>query len=254
MRRGVTLFLLAFLCGCHDASFEEPTPNVESEAANVTIAELHNRFVKDPFVITGDLIVKGIVTTSDHADNFYRTLCIEDHGAALEFMAGIDHLHNDYPLGAHVTLRLQDLTLGKSRGVLQVGRKAEAGSGYPTAYLCSPAAVAAHLCRGEERLVTPVPTVYTIDELTPARCGTLVCIKALRYVPDELADGSWNGYSRFCDHAGHYVFAYVRSYADFAADEIPTGDCSLTGILQYDTSGEGRFILKLRDSDDRQLD
>ncbi len=248
------LLLLLFLGGCHDTSFDGPQPDSGNEAATATIAELHHRFVKDPFVITGNLIVKGVVTTSDRADNFYRTLCIEADGAALEFMAGIDHLHNDYPLGAQVTLRLRDLTLGKSRGVLQVGYAAEAGSNYPTSYLGSPAAVATHLSRDGEILTKPFPAVCTIGELTPARCGALVRIEALRYTPEELADGSWSGYSRFCDLAGRSVYTYVRDYADFADEEVPAGVCSLTGILQYDASGEGRFILKLRDSDDCQLD
>ena len=38
-------------------------------------------------------------------------------------MAGIDHLHNDFPPGSRVTLRLKGLALGESRGILQVGRK-----------------------------------------------------------------------------------------------------------------------------------
>lgn len=248
------LFLLLFLGGCHDASFDEPQPDSDSEVANTTIAELHRHFVKDPFLITGNLIVKGVVTTSDRAANFYRTLCIEADGVALEFMAGIDHLHNDYPLGTRVTLRLRDLTLGKSRGVLQVGYAAEAGSNYPTSYLGSPVAVAMHLSRDGEILAMPTPTICTIEELTPDRCGALVRIEALRYTPEELADGSWSGYSRFCDLAGRSVYTYARNYADFASEEVPAGVCSLTGILQYDGSGEGRFILKLRDSDDCQLD
>ncbi|MBE6181292.1 MAG: hypothetical protein E7148_01170 [Rikenellaceae bacterium] len=254
MYRGITLFLLLFLVGCHDTSFDNPAPDSGKEPATTTITELHNRFVKDPFVVTGNLIVKGIVTTSDRADNFYRTLCIEADGAALEFMAGIDHLHNDYPLGVQVTLRLRDLTLGKSRGVLQAGYAAEVGSVYPTSYLGSPAAVATHLTRDGEQLTPPTPTVYTIEELTPERCGTLVRIEALRYTPEELADGAWRGYSRFCDLAGHSIYTYVRTYANFADEEVPTSICSLTGILQHDTSGGGRFILKLRDSNDCQLD
>lgn len=43
---------------------------------------------------------------------------------------------------------------------------------------------------------------------------------------------------------------YVRSYARFADDEVPVGRCTLTGILQYDATGEGRYILKLRDEND----
>ena len=72
------------------------------------------------------------VTTSDRAGNFYRTLCIEQAGAALEVMVGLDHLHNDYPPGSRLMVRLRGLTLGLQYGVLQAGTRAEPGSGYAT--------------------------------------------------------------------------------------------------------------------------
>lgn len=37
----------------------------------------------------------------------------------------------------------------------------------------------------------------------------------------------------------------------FAGEEVPAGkSCSLTGILQYDDAGKGRYLLKLRDEND----
>lgn len=43
---------------------------------------------------------------------------------------------------------------------------------------------------------------------------------------------------------------YITLYSTFADDEVPVGRCTLTGILQYDATGEGRYILKLRDEND----
>ena len=54
-------------------------------------------------------------------------------------------------------------------------------------------------------------------------------------------------YKRFTDDTGAAVYTYVRSYARFADDEVPSAG-TLTGILQY--AGEGRYILKLRDEND----
>lgn len=43
----------------------------------------------------------------------------------------------------------------------------------------------------------------------------------------------------------------VRNYAGFAGEEVPAGkSCSLTGILQYDDAGKGRYLLKLRNEND----
>ena len=165
-------------------------------------------------------------------------------------MAGIDHLHNDFPDGCRVTLRLKGLTVAESRGVLQVGRPPAAGSGYATDYIGSQPALAAVLVRSGESLNTPAPALRRIPELTPALCGTLIRIDGLRYMPEDLSASTWSGYKRFADSDGNIVYTYVRPYARFADADVPAGTVSLTGILQYDAAGDGRYILKPRDESD----
>ena len=95
------------------------------------------------------------------------------------------------------------------------------------------------------------PALLTIAELTPKRCGTLVRIDGLSYTPEDLTPGTWAGYKRFTDAGGAEIYTYVRNYAGFAGEEVPAGkSCSLTGILQYDDAGKGRYLLKLRDEND----
>lgn len=238
------------LGGCYDSSFGERDDAPAAEPVTTTIGDLRTRFAGATFAVTGDLVVRGTVTTSDRSENFYRTLCIEDDGAGLEVMAGIDHLHNDFPAGCRVTLRLRGLALGQSRGVLQAGRLPAPGSGYPTDYLGSPAAVGEYLSRDGEALQAVAPAVYTIAELKPELCGTLVRIEGVSYTPEELASGAWSGYKRFCNAAGETIYTYVRPGAAFAAEEVPAGVCSLTGILQRDDSDRERYILKLRNAND----
>lgn len=246
---GIVALLAALLLpACYDAPFGEPGRSDVPPAATTTIAEVQRLFTGEPVTVESDLVVTGVVTTSDAAGNFYRTLCIEEAGAGIEITAGLDHLHNDYPAGCRVTLRLRGLALGRHYGVLQAGAPALAGSGYPTGWLGSPAAVGGCLIRHGEELQPLRPTLLTIGELTPALCGTLVRIEGLRYAPDALGQGTWAGYKRFEDEAGAVVYTYVRTGAGFADEEVPAGIRSLTGILQYDAPN--RFILKLRDTND----
>ena len=120
-----------------------------------TIAQLRQLYAGTTFVIATDVVVSGRVNTSDAEENFYRTFCVEEDGAGLEVMAGIDQLHNDFPPGSRVTLRLKGLALGESRGILQVGRKPAAGSGFATDYLGSKAALDAAASRtGEAPQIT----------------------------------------------------------------------------------------------------
>ena len=249
-RRIAVAFAALLTAGCYDSRFGEPGGNAPEEPATETIAALRARYAGTPFTVTGDIVVAGTVTTSDRAENFYRTLCIEKDEAAVEVMAGIDHLHNDFPTGCHVTLRLKGLTVAESRGVLQIGRPPAAGSGYATDYIGSQPALAAVLARNGENLYSPTPALRRIPELTPALCGTLVRIDGLRYTPEDLSASTWSGYKRFADSDDNTVYTYVRTYARFADTDVPVGTVSLTGILQYDAAGDGRYILKLRDESD----
>ena len=250
MRRLPLLCAVILLAGCYDSRFGKPGGDTPPEPVTTTIGELRAKYAGTTFPVTGDIVVSGRVNTSDLGGNFYRTLCIEDEGAGMEIMAGIDQLHNDFPMGCRVTLRLKGLALGESRGILQAGRTPAAGSGFVTDYIGSKPALDAALTRNGEQLHPLVPTLLTIRELTPERCGTLVRIEALRYTPEDLTPGTWAGYKRFTDDNGAEVHTYVRNYARFAGDEVPVGRCTLTGILQYDDAGDGRYILKLRDEND----
>lgn len=210
------------LTGCYDSRFGEPDDDGEGKPATETIAALRDRYAGTPFTVTGDIVVTGRVASCDRAENFYRTLCICDTEAGLEVMAGIDHLHNDFPIGSRVTLSLRGLAVAESRGVLQAGRPPAAGSGYATDYIGSRAALGVVLVR----------------------------IDGVRYTPEDLSAATWAGYKRFTDADGNAVYTYVRRYARFADAEVPAGTVSLTGILQYDAAGDGRYILKLRDEND----
>ncbi len=248
-----TLFIIGvaapLLGGCYDSGFSERDDGAAAEPATSTIRELCELYQGTPFVVGSDVVVSGRVTTSDSAGNFFRTFCIEQDGAGIEVMAGVDHLHNDYPVGCRVTLRLKGLALGQSYGVLQAGRTPAAGSGFATDYLGSKPALDAAVTRNGKELTPLSPTLLTLAEVTPAHCGTLVQIGGLRYDPDELGAATWAGYKRFTDASGAEIYTYVRSYAGFADKEVPIMSCTLRGILQRDATGN-RFILKLRDEGD----
>lgn len=235
---------------CYDARFSAPEAVVSSEAASEHIASLRERYAGTPFVVSTPIVVEGTVTSSDRAGNFYRTLCVEENRAALEVVAGIDQLHNDFPVGCRVAVRLEGLTVGQSYGVLQVGRAPAPGSAYEVDFLASRAALGRVVVRLSEALDPALPTSRTIAELRPEMAGTLVRIGFLRYAPDQLIEASWTGYKRFEDAAGNSIYSYVRSYADFADESVPVGEVALVGILQYDDSGEGRYLIKLRDEND----
>lgn len=238
---------VVLLAGCHDSSFGEQAATTPPAPATTTLRELRRTFEGGTVVVASALTVTGRVTANDRSANFYRTFCIEDDGAGLEIMAGLDRLHNDYPEGTTVTVHLQGWALGESRGVLQLGREAPASSNYPTDYIASRPALDRTIIRNDTPLQPVAATLRTLDELTPAMCGTLIRIEGVHYVPEPLSASGWSGEKRFTDDAGTEIRTYVRPYADFAQHPVPAGRCSLTGILQHDGN---RYLLKLRDEND----
>lgn len=103
MRRLALLCVALLAAGCYDSRFGERGDDATPEPVTATIRQLREKFAGTTFPVTGDIVVSGRVTTSDYDENFYRTFCIEEDGAGIEVMAGIDHLHNDFPEGCQVT-------------------------------------------------------------------------------------------------------------------------------------------------------
>lgn len=131
----------AAAAGCYDSRFGQPGAEQAPWTPTEHIAALRERYAGETFEVTGDIVVEGVVTSDDTRGNFYRSLCIEEQSAAIEIMTGTDHLHNDYPRGCRVVLRLRQLAVGESRGVLQAGQMPAPGSGYATDYIGSQAAL-----------------------------------------------------------------------------------------------------------------
>ncbi|MDE7123853.1 MAG: hypothetical protein K2N93_06080 [Alistipes sp.] len=250
MRRLIVPFVaLAALVACHDGPFGDEGREVEPPPATTDIRSLQELLAGASVTVEGDIVVAGTVTADDRSGNFYHSLLIEDDGAGIELLAAVDRLHNDFPVGCRVTLRLRGLALGTTLGVLQAGAPPAAGSRYPTGYLPSRPALDAALVRHGQSTATVEPARLSLDALTRERCGTLVRIDGVRYEPEELESAAWSGYKRFVDDRGRTIHTYVSPYADFADGEPPVGLCTLRGILQYEASGD-RYLIKLRDATD----
>ncbi len=252
-----TLLVLATFSGCR--SYDSP-PDEDGtpQAPNISIADLHDLCGKGPLDICEPLVAGGYVTSSDRAANFNRTFTIEDSTGGMEIMAGLYDLHNIYPLGCYVTVRLEGCTVAESRGVLQAGIAAAEYDSYPTSYFSSRALLDRHVFGYDiRREVAPLP--LSADELDIGMCGRLVTVGPLRLVTDgEHAegwnvnrDGTWSGYNFFADERGTIVAVYTSAYADYAARRVPDRQTALTGILQYGKAdGEDCFMIKMRDEND----
>lgn len=168
-----------------------------SMTATNTIASLAAKYkVGSPWVIDQNIIISGIVSTTDQPGNFYKSLYIQDETGGMEIKIGKNGLYNDYKPGQRLYIDCRELSLGMygyksgtayGMGMPQIGFADPTGE-YETSYLEAPLLIDAHVLKGKvEGAVSPV-VVAEKDlpgsddtQATNAYVGKLVTIQNLTY-------------------------------------------------------------------------
>lgn len=250
LRATIAVLCALALCGCYD-TFKLPHEPSAGKPVTASLAELHGLWFGRPLLVEDDIVVGGVVTSSDRAGNFYRTFTICDESGAAEIMAGLTDLYNIYPVGCVVRIYVRGCAVSESRGVLQIGLPAADYENYDVDYFYSKVNLDRYIFRTGDMAGTDIPDMR-LSELTVAMCGRPVTVRGLEPVLSG-DDNIWSGYRVFRDSGGGIVCTYTNPYADFADEPLPAGLADITGILQYG-SAEGVpgdcFILKMRSHED----
>lgn len=267
MKHLLTLLLAtALLPACDYDTFRDSAPEpVPEPVSNAPISLLRQHYYDRSVRITEPIVFSGIVTSSDRAGNFYRTLVVEDESGAVEIRAGLYDLHNLFPTGHRVEIAAQGMVTGYRLGVMQLGRAGDDWSARPCDYFLHRPQLEAHL-RCSLHAEPFEAAEISLAELKEELCGRLVTVRGVASdaapracwapAPDQADNYSYNGYRLFRDGNGDSITVITSSYASFAGHPVPEGRLSLTGILLYgsDDSGRKTFLLKLRDENDVRKD
>ena len=121
MRRNILISLaLILLASCQEfqpvltGKYDDPAPydKVVLEPTH-TIAQLADMYVTGkPWTIDEEIIIKGVVSTTDKPGNFYKSFYIQDETGGMEIKIGKNGLYNDYKPGQTVYIKCNGLTLG----------------------------------------------------------------------------------------------------------------------------------------------
>ena len=256
MWRLLIIFISVLAVGCHGYE-TPPQESATPEATNISIGDLHQLCGSRTIDINEEIVIGGYVTSSDKAENFYKSFTIEDATGGAEIMAGVFDTYNIYPIGTYLTIKLNGCSIGEHYGVMQIGLKAAAYSAYPTEYFSSQVLLDKHIRRYDiTRNIAPRP--LEISTLKPSDCGELVNIGPLSHIREESAalwdgneNGCWSGYNIFEDKNGTRIAVYTSAYADYAKHQIPSTKVSITGILQRGkVDGKEYYMIKMRDEKD----
>lgn len=227
-------------------------------AANISIEQLIDGFYGGAAVeISQDLIISGIVSTSDSSSNFYNTFIIDDGTAAIEILCGFYDVYTLYKVGRRVYIELSGLTLGEgSTGGYALGMASS--SIRDVEYFESPALAKKYITAVDE-YSTPYTFERTISTLSADDALRRVLIRDLTFAPDDQytwapessGDTKYEGTIYFCDENADSVKVTTSGYALFAAELVPTEMVDITGILLW--SSDTACYLKLNDESDAQL-
>ncbi|MBO4625462.1 MAG: OB-fold nucleic acid binding domain-containing protein [Bacteroidales bacterium] len=155
-----------------------------------TIANLKANYKSKPWEVTGNIWIKGQVTSSDRTGNIYREMYIQDETGGIDLKLGKSSLYSDYTVGQWIYVFCDGLTLGAYNGMPQLGMEADQTSTneYETSYIDVQAIIDQHVFRGA--LDQPLqPVVVTEAELKASISagfkgnlwGKYVTISGLKY-------------------------------------------------------------------------
>ena len=263
LRCVLTAALAVMLAGGCGRSGTEGQGTHDVPNANTGIAALVAMYRGQTVTISEDITIAGRVTSSDRAGNFRYSFMVEQDGAAVEVLAHLTDLHNIYPVGSSVAIRLKGMAMGQRMGVVCLGMPAAEYDYYPVDYVWSRVELDNRIVRTHDPEPFSIPVCY-VPMLGRGMCGCTVRAMSLRRVDDgPSGDASgvvrppvWGGYTIFedtSDEGGGRIAVYVSEYANFAGRPVPESVISVTGVLQYGRptgAGEDMFILKPRDAED----
>lgn len=266
------LIVLAMLTACNQTEFDPISPDTlmgEKWESTYTIAQLKTDFLKssglfvaDSIGSSSDVIINGIVTSSDDEGNVYKYIVVQEEGVnaqAMKISIDAGSLSAIYPLGQRVSIRCNELFIGKYAEGPQMGiyyfntEKSRVEPGR-IPKLISDKHISAY--------GMPVPSAVIADTMTIAQikaagisvANKLVCIKNAFFTgkgsnfglpgtitaAEQIFAPSTNGIGypqsrEIQDGSGASVFVSTSEYAKFATKKLPasTYKGNITAIIGW---------------------
>lgn len=258
---------LAVNYGCVKESIDTvPVPAYTSTwQANMTIAALK---ALKPGSITkiGDLVstpediyVEGVVVSSDSAQNFYKTITIQDETGGIDVKINTSNplfLTYGFRPGQKVIIHANDLYLYNYFGAYQICT-AIFDNGVTTSSGINSSDVTRYIQNDGARIqVSPVE--ITIPQIVPggdAYVQKLVTIKNVQFLDatKSYAIPGTTTNRTLIDSSGNTLVLRNSGFATFATQMVPNGSGSITGVLSVYSSTTTTYQLFIRDTKDIQF-
>ncbi|MCG2460136.1 DUF5689 domain-containing protein [Flavobacteriaceae bacterium F89] len=249
----LVLVEIVFFSSCvKNRDFDPPeTQCSKGLIANTTIQNVKDLYVDGTVEIQGDLVLEGVVVSSDKEGNFFGNLHFQDRPdnptLGLEIEIDVRDSHLFYGVGQKIFVKLKGLYLGKSKGVYKIGGVFTSFGNLSVGRLPA-AAVDQHLFAACESPAPIKPRLTTIDGLNADMLSTLIQLDGLEVVDEQVglpfATPQEETERTLKDCEGNEIVLLNSGYANFQAQPLPDGNGTITGVLTEDNN---TFQLVVRD-------
>ena len=219
-------------------------PNTTIEALKAEVWQTDRNYVTEIGQRNGkDIIIAGRVVSNDKAGNVFKNVVLQDNTGALTVAINAYDLYETYQPGQQIVVNLTGLKIGAYNGLLQLGGEGTY-NGAPSMTFMESELFAEHAQQNGLADIARIDTIVgTISEINAAKNSVeglqkwqsqLIRIDGVSFedAGKPFADGgTTNRYVK--DASGNRINVRNSSYADFAADLLPTGTGAVVGILSY---------------------
>ncbi|WP_413532773.1 DUF5689 domain-containing protein [Empedobacter brevis] len=236
----------------------------QKKETNITIKELLDQVsnktlkVDENGMVADNLIVEGVVITSDESGNLANTISFQDKAsgatAGIQIELGERPVYGLYPIGSTVQVNLKGLKVAEDRGTIRIGTKL-ADSTFDLDRMPKELRerVFVKTCDPIQAIAPKV--VNSLEEaFTPENINTLVTIKNVQfkspdkdetYYPKGATANAVN--VKLMDVNGNETDLRNSKFANFAETKLPTGSGSITVLVSKFTGGYQVFIRDTKD-------
>lgn len=243
--------------GCNIEPDIAPIPTYTGEA-NTTIAELlalHQIGSSDSYdhisEDSADIVISGIVTSSDEHGNCYKYLNIEDGTGGIQVRINNSYLYKKYRVGQRIYVKCNGLDLGDYRklpclGIWANGSIQQIPSGKVSRYV---------FLDGAPGTFTPAlrfTSIPRVSDVPATYYNRLVVLENASFTEGGTANFSADNSATSRDIVmadGTTITMRTSNYADFRQETLPAGTGTVTGIL---TRYNNTLQIVIRSLDDLQ--
>jgi len=203
--------------------------------------------------IAEELYVQGVVTSSDAEGNYAQKLVFQDDSGAISIVADLSASNELFPIGQKISIQCRGMVLSEIGGVRRLCASVS-GEGLQKSAVAidnRTARSAIFAIDGGEPVVPQALRLEELDADARAHEDCLVALQEIFFQTHQLPFANEGGSSEqlrtLYDNAGHTVLLSTSDGATMAAEMLPEGKGSVTGILTYPN---GRPVITIRSLED----